>query len=70
MKKKWTIEVAMDNDNIEMTRTNCGFTSLELLGVLEMIRDSIMAQIRGDEKPEINGPVIEKREKIKPKEEQ
>lgn len=52
--KKYEIEYTFDTDtNTEQAkRTNDGFTSIELLGILEKSKLDIYAQIRGIIKPQ------------------
>ncbi len=46
--KIWTIKVEIHDDGTEtMTRTNDGFTSIELLGLVDFIREEVMLQIKG-----------------------
>jgi hypothetical protein len=49
-----------------MTRTNDGFNAFELLGILEMVQDDILKQMKSKEEKEID---IIKRQIVKDEEE-
>lgn len=53
-KKTYIIECFTSKDGVTtMSRKIDGFTPLELLGVLELTRSEILAQMRGEIKPDI-----------------
>jgi len=52
--RKWIVEHIIYNDGTtELKRTNDGFNALELMGVLELSKDDIINQIKGNVKPDI-----------------
>jgi hypothetical protein len=53
MKKTYTIVIEDTDKGTQMTRTNDGFSPVELLGILEMVKDEVLDQIRGQIKPDI-----------------
>lgn len=53
MIKTYTIKVEMTNDKNILTRTNDGFNSYELLGILENLQLDILSQMAGTIKPDI-----------------
>jgi len=53
-KREWIVEHIIYNDGTtELKRTNDGFNSLELMGLLELSKDDIINQIKGNVKPDI-----------------
>ena len=53
-KRKWIVEHITYNDGTTaISRTNDGFNAYELMGVLELSKDDIINQIKGNVKPEI-----------------
>jgi hypothetical protein len=57
--KRWTIEVKEYEDGqSEMTRTNEGFSALELVGLCETIKVDIKHQIDGLIRPSIVNRVV------------
>jgi hypothetical protein len=53
-KQKWIVEFILYNDGTtEMKRTNVGFNALDLIGVLELSKDDIINQIKGNVKPDV-----------------
>jgi hypothetical protein len=66
MKKSYTVEMNfMPDGTTNMTRTNDGFSGLELLGVLSMVQMEILQQLSGQIKPDITELQIVKRRKSK-----
>ena len=65
-KKTYTIIVETTEDGNQMTRTNDGFNAFELLGILEMVQDDILKQMKSKEEKEID---IIKRQIVKDEEE-
>jgi hypothetical protein len=62
-KRKWTVEHITYNDGTSaISRTNDGFNAYELMGVLELSKDDIINQIKGNVKPEIIKRKIIKRQ--------
>lgn len=57
--KKWTITVVADMDGTHIDRINDGFNVIELLGLLSIMHEDILAQLRGE-----ISPVITKRTNI------
>jgi hypothetical protein len=52
--RKWIVEHIIYNDGTtELKRTNDGFNSFELMGLLELSKDDIINQIKGNVKPDI-----------------
>lgn len=51
--KKYTIEMTETDKGYSMNRTCEGFTSMELMGVLEFVQFEIIEQMRGLIKPTI-----------------
>lgn len=51
--KSYTIKVIEQNDEIKIHRTNDGFTSVELLGLLEYTQIDIMRQMAGQIRPTV-----------------
>ena len=53
-KRKWIVEHIMyDDGTTQLSRTNDGFNPFELMGILELSKDDIINQIKGDVKPDI-----------------
>lgn len=52
-RKVYTIVVQEHETGFGISRTNDGFTAIELLGVLEMARSEILDQMRGIIKPSV-----------------
>lgn len=53
-KRKWIVEhITYSDGTTAISRTNDGFNSFELMGVLELSKDDIINQIKGIVKPEI-----------------
>ena len=53
-KRKWVVEhITYDDGKCELKRTNDGFNSFELMGILELSKDDIINQIKGNVKPDI-----------------
>jgi hypothetical protein len=65
-KKTYTIILETTEDGNQMTRTNDGFNAFELLGILEMVQDDILKQMKSKEEKEID---IIKRQIVKDEEE-
>lgn len=56
MEKKWQVTAIMNGDNnkIHFERINEGcFSAIEILGLLDLIRENILRQMKGEERPEI-----------------
>jgi len=52
--KKWTIEhIIFEDGTSGLSRTNDGFNSFELIGLLEISKDDIIKQIKGEIKPDV-----------------
>lgn len=52
--KVWTITINTDSDGVQtMKRVNDGFNPMELLGIIDFVKDDIMAQVRGKIKPDV-----------------
>lgn len=52
--KVWTITINTDSDGVHtMKRVNDGFNPMELLGIIDFVKDDIMAQVRGKIKPDV-----------------
>lgn len=53
-KRKWIVEHIFYHDaTTELKRTNDGFNAFELMGILELSKDDIINQIKGNVKPDI-----------------
>jgi|688.fasta_scaffold661508_2 hypothetical protein len=65
-KKTYTIILETTESGNQMTRTNDGFNAFELLGILEMVQDDILKQMKSKEEKEID---IIKRQIVKDEEE-
>ena len=53
-KRKWIVEfITYDDQSTELKRTCEGFNAFELMGVLELSKDDIINQIKGNIKPDI-----------------
>jgi hypothetical protein len=53
-KRKWTIEHITFNDgSTALSRINDGFNAFELMGLLELSKDDIINQMKGNVKPEV-----------------
>ena len=53
-KKKWVVEhITYNNGTTQLSRTNDGFNPFELIGVLEISKDDIIEQIKGNVKPNV-----------------
>ena len=53
-KRKWIVEHIMyDDGTTQLSRTNDGFNSFELMGLLELSKDDIINQIKGNVKPDV-----------------
>ncbi len=50
--KSYTITIEELENSYSMTRTNDGFTPIELLGILEFSQQEILKQMAGELKPE------------------
>lgn len=51
--KTYELKISLDeNLKIIVDTKNCGFNSLELLGLLELKKEDIMRQLRGEMQPE------------------
>jgi len=54
MEKKYEVTITSDKNNkLRLDRANTGFNGLELLGLLEILREDIMKQMKGEKRPEI-----------------
>jgi hypothetical protein len=54
MEKKYEVTITLDeNNHLLLNRTNTGFNGFELLGLLEILREDIMKQMKGEKRPEI-----------------
>lgn len=54
MEKKYEVTITQDeNSHLLFNRANTGFNGLELLGLLEVLREDIMKQMKGEKRPEI-----------------
>lgn len=54
MEKKYEVTITQDeNNHLLFNRANTGFNGLELLGLLEILREDIMKQMKGKKQPEI-----------------
>ena len=54
MEKKYEVTITSDKNNkLRFDRANTGFNGLELLGLLEILREDIMIQMEGKKQPEI-----------------
>ena len=56
MEKKWQVTAIMNGDNnkIHFERINEGcFSAIEILGLLDLIRENRLRQMKGEERPEI-----------------
>lgn len=52
--RKWIVEhITYSDGTTAISRTNDGFNSFELMGILELSKDDIINQIKGNVKPEI-----------------
>lgn len=52
VKKTWTVEMNYFTDgSSDMMRTNDGFSSPELLGLMEFVKQEVLDQLRGGIKP-------------------
>ena len=50
MKKKYEVTITSDKNNkLRLDRANFGFNGLELLGLLEILREDIMKQMKGEQ---------------------
>ena len=62
-KRKWIVEhITYSDGTTAISRTNDGFNAYELMGVLELSKDDIINQIKGNVKPEIIKRKIIKRQ--------
>ena len=53
-KRKWIVEHIMyDDGTTQLSRKNDGFNSFELMGLLELSKDDIINQIKGNVKPDV-----------------
>ncbi len=43
----YTIQVTCENGQLLITRTNDGFNALELIAILEMAKQDVLAQLKG-----------------------
>lgn len=54
MEKKWQVTAIDDGNKIRFERKNEGcFSALEILGLLDLIRDNILQQMKGEKRPEV-----------------
>ena len=53
MKKRWIFEVVETKEGQHLSRTNDGFSPLELLGLLEFTRAEVIKQMEGEIHPDI-----------------
>lgn len=50
-KKIYSIIATHEGDSFRIERVNDGFNAIEVLGILEVAKDEVIAQIKGDIKP-------------------
>jgi hypothetical protein len=52
--KTYTLEITVDDENkMRVRSTNTGFSPLELLGLLDLKRDDVLRQVKGEIKPDV-----------------
>ena len=51
--KVYQIQVEKTSEGSKLSRVNNGFNSLELLGLLNFLREDIFKQLRGEIKPDV-----------------
>lgn len=54
MEKKYEVTIILDeNNHLLLDRANTGFNGLELLGLLEILREDMMKIMKGEKQPKI-----------------